>query len=127
VNANMVTLFLKLPSSLTESIPVVMAMSPEVNSDLILTNPVVKALLSTERNDTDLSTPPELLVQNDAITDTSLSDDEDTTDTEDEPNASLPIAHDSSGALSICLSSSFFICKLCVRCTLAAVLSEQDF
>ena len=90
VNANMVTLFIKLPTSLADSIPVVMAMSPEVNSDLILTDPVVKALLSTERNDTELSTPPELFVQND----------EDSTDTEDESNASSPVHHDSSGALS---------------------------
>ena len=100
VNANMVTLFIKLPCSWADSIPVVMAMSPEVNSDLILTDPVVQALLSTERNGTELSTPPELLVQNDAITDTSLSDDEDTTDTEDEPNTSSPVAHDISGAVN---------------------------
>jgi len=69
-----------------------MAMTPEVNNDLILTDPVVQALLATEQDETHLSTSPDLYVHNDTITDTTVSDDTETTDTEDESD--LPIKDD---------------------------------
>jgi len=47
VDANLVTLFVKLPHGTT--IPVLMAMSSKVNNDLILTDPVVKSMLAIEK------------------------------------------------------------------------------
>ena len=102
-DADVVTLFINVPNRFDDSdhsIPVVMAMTPEVNNDLILTDPVVQALLSSEQNDTKLSTPSELLVHNDVITDTSLSDDTDTTDTEDESNSTPTDEQDSNRTLN---------------------------
>ena len=92
VNADLVTVFIKLPNSCDQSISVAMAMTPEVNNDLILTDPVVQALLATEQDETHLSTSPDLYVHNDTITDTTVSDDTETTDTEDESD--LPIKDD---------------------------------
>ena len=93
VNADLVTVFIKLPNSSTEAISVVMAMTPEVNNDLILTDPVVRALLSAEQNETNHSTSSDVRVHNEVITDSSASDDADTTDSEDESILSTKDKH----------------------------------
>ena len=46
IDADLVSVFVKRPNG--SSVPVLMAMSSKVNNDLILTDPVVKSLLTAE-------------------------------------------------------------------------------
>ena len=101
VNADLVTLFITTPDHMGDSISVVMAMTSEVNNDLILTDPVVKVLLSAKQNNAEQFTQQDICVHNDTITDTSISDDEKTTDTDDEIDSSIMNTNDSHRALNI--------------------------
>jgi len=82
VNADLVRVFVKSFNCSTEFIPSVMAMTSFANTDLILTDQVAQALLSSRDNECNSSIATDLCVHNDVITDTSY--DTDTTESEDD-------------------------------------------
>jgi len=82
VNADLVTVFVKLSNCSTEFIPVVMAMTLLANTNLIFTDQVAQALLSSKGNKCNSSIATNLRVHNDVITNTSC--DTDTTKSEDD-------------------------------------------
>ena len=72
-------------------------MTSEVNNNVILTDPVVKVLLSAKQNNTEQFIQQDICVHKDTVTDTSISDD---TDTDDELNLSIMNTNDSHRALN---------------------------
>ena len=70
LNADLVTVFVKSSNCSTDFIPVVMAMTSFANTDLILTDQVVQALLSSRNNKCNSSIATDLRVHNDVITNT---------------------------------------------------------
>jgi len=82
VNADLITVFVKSSNCSTVFIPVAMAMTSFANTDLIFTDQVAQALLSSRDNKCNSSIATNLRVHNDVITDTSY--DTDTTESEDD-------------------------------------------
>jgi len=85
VNADLVTVFVKSSNCSTEFILVVMATTLFANTDLILTNQVAQALLSSRDNECNFSIATDLRVHNDVITNTLY----DTDTTESGDNSSI--------------------------------------
>ena len=71
VNADLVTVFVKSSNYYAEFIPVVMAMTSMANTDIILTDQVAQALLSSKNNECNSSIATDFRVHNDVITNTS--------------------------------------------------------
>jgi len=71
VNADLVTVFVKSFNCSTDFILVVMAMTSFANTDLIFTDQVAQALLSSRNNKCNSSIATDLRVHNDVITNTS--------------------------------------------------------
>jgi len=89
VNADLVTVFVKSPNCSTEFIPVVMATS-FANTDLILTDQVAQALLSSRDNECN-----NLRAHNDVITNT--PHDTDTSEPKDDPSTEHPPSQNKDG------------------------------
>ena len=90
MNADLVTVFVKSSNCSTKFIPVVMAMTSFANTDLILTDQVAQALLSSKDNECN-----NLRVHNDVMTNTSY--DTDTSESEDDPSTEQSPSQDKDG------------------------------